>query len=113
MADHAQNEIPVLVAGAGPAGLTLAAELIRHGVTCRIVDKADGSTPLSKATTVQARSLEMFDDMGVVDEALAGGSRSHGVNIYNRTHRLLHVSYDELDSPFPFLLNIPQSGTEE
>jgi len=113
MADHAQKEIPVLVAGAGPAGLTLAAELTRHGVACRIVDKADGATPLSKATTVQARSLEMFDDLGIVDEALAAGSRSHGVNIYNGTHRLLHVSYDELESPYPFLLNIPQSTTEE
>jgi 2-polyprenyl-6-methoxyphenol hydroxylase-like FAD-dependent oxidoreductase len=110
--NHTQNEIPVLVIGAGPAGLTLAAELVRHGVACRIVDKAAGPTPLSKATSVQARTLEMLDDMGIVDEALAAGTRSHGVNIYQGSHRILHVSYDELESPYPLLLNIPQSSME-
>jgi 2-polyprenyl-6-methoxyphenol hydroxylase-like FAD-dependent oxidoreductase len=109
----AHPDLPVLVVGAGPTGLVLAAELIRHGTTCRIIDKATGPTPLSKATTVQARTLEMLDDMGIVDRALAAGSKSHGVNIYHGTDRLLHVSYDELESPYPFLLNIPQSMLEQ
>ena len=61
---------------------------------------------------MQARSLEMLEDMGIVDEALGAGTQSHGVNIYQGTDRLLHVSYDELESPYPFLLNIPQSTTE-
>ena len=112
MVTDAHSDLPVLVVGAGPTGLILAAELIRHGTTCRIVDKADGPTPLSKATTVQARSLEMLEDMGIADEALDAGTQSHGVNIYHGTDRLLHVSYDELESPYPFLLNIPQSTTE-
>ncbi len=108
----ARPDLPVLVVGAGPTGLILAAELIRHGATCRIIDKAAGPTPFSKATSVQARSLEMFDDLGIVDEALSAGSKSHGVNIYHGNNRLLHVSYDELESPYPFLLNIPQSTLE-
>jgi 2-polyprenyl-6-methoxyphenol hydroxylase-like FAD-dependent oxidoreductase len=112
MVNGAHPDLPVLVIGAGPTGLILAAELIRHGTTCRIVDKANGPTPLSKATTVQARSLEMLEDMGIVDEAVGAGTQSHGVNIYNGTQRLLHVSYDELESPYPFLLNIPQSTME-
>lgn len=112
MVNGAHPNLPVLVIGAGPTGLILAAELIRHGTTCRIIDKADGPTPLSKATTVQARSLEMLEDLGIVDEALAAGTQSHGVNIYHGTNRLLHVSYDELESPYPFLLNIPQSTLE-
>ncbi len=105
-------DLPVLVVGAGPTGLVLAAELIRHGITCRIIDKAAGPTPLSKATTVQARTLEILEDMGIVDETLKAGSKSHGVNIYDGTNRLLHVSYDDLESPYPFLLNIPQSTLE-
>lgn len=113
MVNDAHPDLPVLVVGAGPTGLILAAELIRHGTTCRIIDKADGPTPLSKATTVQARSLEMLDDMGIVNKVLDAGSQSHGVNIYNGTHRLLHVSYDDLESPYPYLLNIPQSGLEQ
>jgi 2-polyprenyl-6-methoxyphenol hydroxylase-like FAD-dependent oxidoreductase len=112
MGNDVRLDLPVLVVGAGPAGLTLAAELIRHGVTCRIVDKADGPTPLSKATTVQARSLEMLEDMGILDQAVSAGTQSHAVNIYHGTHRLLHVSYDDLESPAPFLLNIPQSTLE-
>ncbi len=112
MVNDAHPDLPVLVVGAGPTGLILAAELIRHGTTCRIIDKADGPTPLSKATTVQARSLEMLEDMGIVDEALGAGTQSHGVNIYHGNHRLLHVSYDDLESPYPFLLNIPQSTME-
>lgn len=112
MTNNAHPDLPVLVIGAGPTGLILAAELIRHGTTCRIVDKAAGPTPLSKATTVQARSLEMLDDLGILDEAMNAGTRSHGVNIYHGTDRLLHVSYDDLESPYPFLLNIPQSTLE-
>ena len=112
MVNDARPDLPVLLIGAGPTGLILAAELIRHGTTCRIVDKADGPTPLSKATTVQARSLEMLEDMGILDNALNAGTQSHGVNIYHGTQRLLHVSYDELESPYPFLLNIPQSTLE-
>jgi len=46
MAEGATPSLPVLVVGAGPAGLVLAAELVRHGTTCRIIDKAEGPTPL-------------------------------------------------------------------
>ena len=106
------NNLPVLVIGAGPTGLILAAELVRHGTTCRIIDKAEGPTPLSKATTVQARSLEMLEDIGIFDKVMALGTKSHGVNIYHGNDRLLHVSYDDLESPYPFLLNIPQSTLE-
>lgn len=113
MIHDARPDLPVLVVGAGPTGLILAAELIRHGTTCRIIDKATGPTPLSKATTMQARTLEMLDDMGAVEQMLGAGTKSHGVNIYHGTDRLLHVSYDELESPYPFLLNVPQSTVEQ
>lgn len=113
MVNEARHDLPVLVVGAGPTGLILAAELIRHGTTCRLIEKAEGPTPLSKATTVQARTLEMLEDIGIADQVIAAGSKSHGVNIYHGTHRLLHVSYDDLDSPYPYLLNITQSTLEQ
>jgi 2-polyprenyl-6-methoxyphenol hydroxylase-like FAD-dependent oxidoreductase len=51
----------VLVIGAGPSGLSLAAQLIRHGIDFVILDKKEGVTDLSKALAVQARTLEIYD----------------------------------------------------
>jgi 2-polyprenyl-6-methoxyphenol hydroxylase-like FAD-dependent oxidoreductase len=54
----------VLVVGAGPVGLTMAAELARYGVSVRIVDKAAGRTDKSKALVLWSRTLELLDRMG-------------------------------------------------
>ncbi|WP_129308613.1 FAD-dependent monooxygenase [Streptomyces sp. L2] len=55
---------PVLVVGAGPVGLTTATELLRRGVPVRIVDKAAGASPLSKALLVWPRTLEILRRLG-------------------------------------------------
>ncbi|MBM7057268.1 FAD-dependent monooxygenase [Streptomyces durocortorensis] len=60
----------VLVVGAGPVGLTLAAELRRAGVACRIVDRLPARLPYAKAVGIQPRTLELFDRMGLVREVL-------------------------------------------
>ena len=54
----------VLVVGAGPVGLTMAAELARHGVRCRIVDRLAVPLPYCRAIGVTPRTLEVWDDMG-------------------------------------------------
>ena len=63
----------VLIAGAGPAGLTLAIDLARRGVAIRVIDAA--STPFagSRGKGIQPRTLDVFDDLGVIDAILAGG----------------------------------------
>ncbi|WP_371755052.1 FAD-dependent oxidoreductase [Ferviditalea candida] len=53
----------VLVAGAGPVGLTMACELARHGISVRIVDKSPSPSTLSKALAIHARSLEILERM--------------------------------------------------
>src|SRR2546423_991528 len=63
----------VLIAGAGPTGLTLACELARRGVPFRLVEAAPGPQPGSRGKGVQPRTLEVFDDLGVVDRVLAHG----------------------------------------
>jgi 2-polyprenyl-6-methoxyphenol hydroxylase-like FAD-dependent oxidoreductase len=55
----------VLVAGAGPVGLTMAAELARYGVSVRIVEKAAQRTDKSRAIVMWSRSLEMLDPHGL------------------------------------------------
>ena len=62
----------VLIAGAGPVGLTLANELTRHGISVRIVDKNTERTDKSKALVLWSRTLELFDDAGCVKDSGPG-----------------------------------------
>ena len=102
----------VLIAGAGPVGLTLANELVRHGVTVRIVDKAAQRTDKSKALVLWSRSLELFDDAGYVDQFLSAGFQAHGAQVSNGSEVMARVTLDSVDSRFPYALMIPQSETE-
>jgi 2-polyprenyl-6-methoxyphenol hydroxylase-like FAD-dependent oxidoreductase len=102
----------VLVVGAGPTGLTLASELYRHGVPCRIVERAAEPNPVSRATDMHARTLEVLQDMGLVDEALAIGHPHRGVSIFADGRSLARMTFEQLDSPFPFMLAITQDRTE-
>lgn len=62
--------LDVLVVGAGPVGLTAAAELRRRGTACRIVDRLPDRLPYAKAVGIQPRTLEIWDRMGIVRAAL-------------------------------------------
>jgi 2-polyprenyl-6-methoxyphenol hydroxylase-like FAD-dependent oxidoreductase len=73
--------LPVLVVGAGPTGLMVANELARHGVTPRIIDRADAPATTSRALVIQPRTLEIFDDIGVIDEAIAAGAPASSLTI--------------------------------
>jgi len=63
----------VLVVGAGPTGLTLACDLVRRGVAVRIVDRASEFPGGSRGKGLSPRSLEVFDDLAVIDRMLASG----------------------------------------
>ena len=65
------TEVDVLVVGAGPTGLVMAAELAARGVACRILDKTPTRSERSRALVVHARSLELLQKMGVADKLLA------------------------------------------
>lgn len=104
--------LPVLVVGAGPTGLTLASELLRHGVQCRIIDKLEVPSDKSKALAIHARTLEIMENMKVVDKMLDNGNQAHGFSLYNGGTRILQVSASELESPYPCILMIPQPSTE-
>ncbi|WP_329118234.1 FAD-dependent monooxygenase [Streptomyces sp. NBC_01465] len=67
------KETEVLVVGAGPTGLALAVDLARRGVRALVVEKAEGLFPGSRGKGIQPRTLEVLDDLGVVDEILASG----------------------------------------
>jgi 2-polyprenyl-6-methoxyphenol hydroxylase-like FAD-dependent oxidoreductase len=102
----------VLVAGAGPVGLAMAAELARYGVSVRIVEKAGQRTDKSKALVVWSRTLELMDRMGCTPAFLATGRKATAANMFAGSKRLAHIELGGVDTPYPFALMIPQSETE-
>lgn len=106
------SHTPVLVVGAGPVGLTMASELNRHGIECRIVEKEAQPSVNSKALALQARSLEAWDDMGIADQLIARGNPIEAMSLYEDKAKLGSVDFAPLPSKYPFILGLPQKETE-
>jgi 2-polyprenyl-6-methoxyphenol hydroxylase-like FAD-dependent oxidoreductase len=102
----------VLVVGAGPVGLTMAAELARYGVSVRIVDKAAQRTDKSKALVLWSRSLELIDRMGCGETFVAAGLKVTAANIIAGGRLVAHIRLDTMETPHPYALMLPQSETE-
>ena len=97
----------VLVAGAGPVGLTMASELARFGIPLRIVDKAAQRTDKSKALVVWSRTLELLD-RGPKGSTpfVEAGFKARAVNIVAGDGQLMgRVTMDSVQSPYPFGLD--------
>ncbi|MCC8426906.1 FAD-dependent monooxygenase [Mucilaginibacter sp. UR6-11] len=111
----AQQHTSVLIVGAGPSGLMMAAQLLRHGVTPLIIDIKQGPTDQSKALAVQARSLEIYRQMGVIDKILANGKQAGGV-AFNQGGKVLAelslANTGKSETRFPFIHLYQQSKNE-
>ncbi|HWI30899.1 MAG TPA: FAD-dependent monooxygenase [Microbacterium sp.] len=68
------DQVDVLVVGAGPTGTTLAIDLHRRGHTVRLIDASAGAFDGSRAKGIQPRTLEVLDDLEAIDDVIAGGS---------------------------------------
>src|SRR3954452_13919072 len=112
MASTRNGDLAALVVGAGPTGLTMASQLRRNGLSCRLVDKLAAPSGNSRALGIQARTLEVFDNLGIVDQVIEQGLRVHGLNMWLGSRRMAHIAFDELDSPFPYIIDLPQAQTE-
>src|SRR6266568_6218204 len=109
------RDTDVLVAGAGPTGLVLALWLTRTGVRVRIIDKTSEPGTTSRALGVQARTLELYDQLGLADEVVRRGRKMAGVNLWVAGRKAAHVVIGEMGtglSPFPFALIFPQDEHE-
>src|SRR5438105_950253 len=105
----------VLVVGAGPTGLMLANQLGRRGVRARIIDRHTGPSLQTRALGVQARTLEIYTYLGIVERALELGKRATGANIWVQGRRAARLPLGDIGrdlSPYPFLLILGQDDNE-
>jgi len=112
------TDVDVLIAGAGPTGLTLACELAVRGVGCRIVDRADRFFGGSRADGIQPRTMEVFADLGIIDPILAGGDLGTVMRAYRGEEvvwegRMSEPVQPTPSVPYPNPWFVPQFRTEE
>lgn len=101
----------VLIAGAGPVGKTIAIELARHGVAHRIIDRATGPKDISKAMILHARTQEVQELMGVLDDSIAQGKTMHQLQLHAYGKKIGSV-HTQVDSPHASPIIIGQDRTE-
>jgi 2-polyprenyl-6-methoxyphenol hydroxylase-like FAD-dependent oxidoreductase len=105
----------VLVVGAGPTGLMLANQLVRRGVRVMIIDRHAGPSLQTRALGVQARTLEIYAKLGIVDRALQLGKRATGANMWAQGRKMARVPLGEAGrnaTPYPFILVLGQDDNE-
>ncbi len=106
------NDVDVLIAGAGPIGLTAAIELRRRGVRVRIVDPLLEPPQYAKAVGIQPRTLEVFEGMGVLEHILDAGMEMRGQFVFVNGSQVSRIDLvTPADVPFRFHL-LPQYSTE-
>src|SRR5919204_3654422 len=102
----------VLVVGAGPTGLLLAAELERRDVPCLLIDALDAPRGWDRATVVHERSLEIFEALGIADRLIAGGVMTRGARFHSDGEILAALSLDLTGSRYGFQLGVSEEVTE-
>ncbi|HTF44840.1 MAG TPA: FAD-dependent oxidoreductase, partial [Terriglobales bacterium] len=105
----------VLIVGAGPTGLVLALWLTRLGVRVKIIDKTSEPGTTSRALAVQARSLELYGQLGIADLVVERGRKVNVANLWVAGRRAAHVVFGDMGvgvSPFPYPLIFPQDEHE-
>lgn len=110
------RKIPVLIIGAGPTGLMMASQLAIQDVPFIILDSLPGPTTESRALGTQARTLEIYRQMGIVDHFIKEGKPAKGANFVARGKIIQNIPFSGLGkglSEFPFMLILEQTKTEQ
>jgi 2-polyprenyl-6-methoxyphenol hydroxylase-like FAD-dependent oxidoreductase len=102
----------VLVVGAGPTGLALAASLASQGIETTVVDRQAAGANTSRAAVVNARSLEVLEDLDVARRLVKEGIQAPRFTIRDRGRTLIPIDFSVLPTAYPYSLMVPQSTTE-
>jgi 2-polyprenyl-6-methoxyphenol hydroxylase-like FAD-dependent oxidoreductase len=107
-----EDAVDVLVVGAGPVGLTVGSELRRHGVGCRVVDRLDDPPQYAKAVGVQPRTLEVWEDMGMVRDVLDTAVEMRGQVVFVNGEQVAQLELSlPPQIPYGFLGLPPSTAT--
>lgn len=105
----------VLIVGAGPTGLVLALWLTKLGVRLRIIDRTREPGTTSRALAVQARTLELYRQLGLTDSILSQGHKVPAINLWVQGEQRAHLGFGSIGgdlTPYPFLHIFPQDEHE-
>lgn len=105
----------ILIVGAGPTGLMLANQLGRRGIRAMIIDRHSGPAQQTRAMAVQARTLEIYARLGIIDQALALGFQAGGANLWANGRWTARIPLGDIGrelSPYPFVLMLGQDDNE-
>lgn len=106
----------VIITGAGPTGLALACQLIRYGIDFVIVDKNETTTPHSKAIGVHARTLELYEQIGLANRLIERGAKAEKARMIVGGKVRGEANFADIGkgmSPYPFVLIVEQGRHED
>lgn len=110
------SDEPILIVGAGPTGMVLALWLTKAGIAVRLIDKQASTGQASRAMVVQARTLEFYRQLEIVDSVLAQGIKVQGLQIRQQNQVVVNTKFGDLGtgiSAYPFVLSYPQDEHEQ
>ncbi len=106
----------VLIAGAGPTGLSLALGLARSGVKSTVLEQKGQLDSHSRATVILPRTLEIFEQWSVLDRFVEAGNRVAHMRLRRapKGDQVVHFDFTDLtnDTATPFAIALPQDRTE-
>lgn len=109
------RETDVLIVGAGPTGLSLGCQLIRYGIDFVLIDDKETTTPHSRAIGVQARTLEIYEQIGIAKELIALGKPAELVRLIEGGEVRGEAVLKDIGaglSPYPYMLVVDQGRHE-
>jgi 2-polyprenyl-6-methoxyphenol hydroxylase-like FAD-dependent oxidoreductase len=105
-------ETPVLIVGAGPTGLLLAAELRRRGVECTLIDAREEPQQWDRATIVHPRTIELLASLGLADRLLEVGVHQWGIRIFSGGEQLAELDLAGSGARYGFSVDVSEEVTE-
>lgn len=106
------KDTDVLVVGAGPTGLTLATSLLTRGIRAVVIDRLAEGANTSRAAAVNARTLEVLEDLDVARRMVKAGLIAPRFTIRQGPRVLIPIDFSELPTEHPYTLMLSQADTE-